>query len=448
MNVFKRLALKALFGGANNSLTWRINSSGEWVYPSDNANDYIDKGYKQLPNVYAIISLILQKSTIVPFEVYKVKDKSKERKYKAMMRDSRNIVKALKLKNEAYEKVENTDLDALLNNPNEYQSLEQLWWEIDGYKLLTGNSYLYGIEVGSKPKELHSIPSPFVDLKVSGTPFAPEFKYQVSYLKQPLQQEEIYHFKTWNPIVSDKTPSQQYLGVSPLQSCRLLLGRYYDADITQGFMFKNQGPGGLLVGESSGDITQEQAVAVQDRFKQQHTGTHKANDIIVVPSKMSWTSIGLSPVDLNILEGKSEILGELCNVYKVPIGLFSDKNSTENNMIESRKALLTDAVIPLVEARKSILNKFLAPKFGNDIVLEYDYSIFHELQEDLEKQAKIANESYILTLDERRAIMNYPPMENGQGNINLIPSGLSTLEDVTMGSGEINEDILPPDAEL
>src|SRR5690606_22732350 len=158
--------------------------------------------------------------------------------------------------------------------------------------------------------------------------------------------------KNWNPIVSTKSPANKCWGQSPLMACRRLLGRYRDADDTQGFMFKNQGPGGLLSGETDSELNEGPAQAIQDRSRQQHMGTHNANDIIVTPAKLSWTSTGLSPVDLNITEGKHEMLGELCNAYHVPIGMFSDKNSTENNMVEGRKALITDAVIPLVEGRK------------------------------------------------------------------------------------------------
>lgn len=430
---------------ANYNVTWTLNSAGEWIYPNNNSDSYINEGYKALPNVYSVISMILDKSTQVPFEVFKVKNKAKEQKYKALMIDPKNAIKALRYKSEAYDRVENSDLEALLLKPNNYQSINELWFEIDGYKMLTGNSYLYQIGAGST-QELHSIPATCVELHIKGNNFSPEFNYKVSYLDQQLPQEDIYHFKYWNPIVSGKSPNKQFNGQSPLQACRLLLGRYKDADITQGFMFKNMGPVGLLTGDKDTDITQDQAISLQDRFKQQHTGVHKANDIIITPSKLSWTSIGLSPVDLNITQGKREMLSEICNVYKVPIGLLSDTNSTENNMIESRKALITDAVIPLVEARKAVLNKFLAPKFGQDLRIEFDYTVFSEMQEDIQKQSQVAMAAYILTIDERRSIMGYDNLDPGEREKVLIPSGLSTLEDLYSMPDEINEPLLDPNA--
>lgn len=430
----------------NYNLRWTLNRMGEWVYPDNKSETYINQGYKALPNVYSIISLILSKTTIVPVEVYKVKNKSKHLKYKSMLNDPRNYAKALKYKNESLEKIENHPLEELLLNPNNYQSFAELNWEIDGYKMLTGNSYLFHIAAGST-NELHNIPSPCVDINVKGSPFSPELSYKVNYLEQTLKTEDVLHFKYWNPITSDQSPSKSFKGLSPLQSCRLLLGRYKDADITQGFMFKNQGPGGLLTGESNTDLTQEQAISLQDRFKQQHTGTHKANDIIITPSKLSWTAIGLSPVDLNILQSKRDALSEVCNVYNVPIGLLSDTNSTENNMIESRKALITDAVIPIVEARKHVYNKFLAPKFGDDIVIEYDYSVFMEMQEDIQKQAQAANTMYWISLNEKRSLTGYDQDPDPNMDKKYIPSGLTSLDELNAPVDEIDEPFLEPDAE-
>jgi HK97 family phage portal protein len=428
------------------NISLRFNSSGEWLFDNDNKNDsYINNGFKELPNVYGLIMAILKKSTIVPFEVYQVKSRANEQKYKALMQDPKNVLKALKYKALAYDKVEDSELEQLLLDPNTYQTNQELNYEIDGYKLLTGNSYAYTPKVGNKPKEIHNVPSPFVEMIVKGQPFSPEFTYQLSYLEQTIGAEEMLHFKYWSPVLGTKSPSNQYYGQSPLQACRMLLGRYKDADLTQGFMFKNQGPGGLLTGEKDTDLTQEQAISLQDRFRQQHMGVHKANDVIITPSKLSWTAMGLSPVDLNITEAKKEIVNELCNAYNYPSELFGG-DKKYNNFEQARRAALTDGVIPLVEARKDVFNKFLAPSFGN-LRIEYDYTVFHELQEDLEAQAKTASTMYWISTNEKRAMTGYDDRPEPEANELLIPSGLSKLTDVAGDMEEINEPMLDPEAD-
>src|SRR5690606_2831307 len=226
------------------------------------------------------------------------------------------------------------------------------------------------------------------------------------YLDRALPGSDIYHFKYWNPISSYSMTSQQFWGISPLKSCERLLGRYKDADITQGFQFKNMGPAGMISGGSTNpdtNLTEEQAVAVQDRFDQQHQGTYKAGSILVTPSNLKWTAFGLSPVDLNILASKEDMSIELSNVFHYPIALLSSKNSTENNMIEARKALITDCIIPLDESIKWELQKAMLPKFGDQYVIEFDYTIFSEMQEDLNKLAETYARMDWITDNEKRA---------------------------------------------
>lgn len=441
MNKLQRVLHKAIGGFASpNNIQWTINSAGEWIY-QEGSTAYIDQGYKALPNVYSIISLILSKSTIVPFEIYTKKNEQKYRKYKAALKNASTIkdhAKVIKLKNEALEKVENSDIEKLLNHPNDYQSTEQLNWEIDGYKLLTGNSILYGLPLneGGKPKELHNIPSPLVDMVVKGTPFSPVFEYKISYLENPLPGEDIMHFKYWNPIANTSMPGQQYWGVSPLKSCERLLGRYRDADITQGFQFKNMGPAGMISGGSTNpdtNLTEEQAVSVQDRFDQQHKGTYRAGSILVTPSNLKWTAFGLSPVDLNISGSKEDMAVELSNAYHVPIGMLSNKNSTENNMVEGRKALITDAIIPLVESRKQVYQRKLLPKFGDQYIIEYDYTVFNELQEDLGKLAETYVKSWWTTPNEKRAATGFDQMKDPAMDRIYVNQSLTPIEDLGMG---------------
>lgn len=450
MGTFDKLREKAIniLGGkaANYNVRWTISKSGEWIYPDSKSDTYIDKGYKELPNVYGLIEAILSKSTIVPEEYFRIKNYSKHLKYKAMM-DSGNYIKALRYKAEAYEKIENSIIEQLLLNPNNYQTREEFLYSIDGYKLLTGNSYAYHMGVGSL-HELHSIPAPCVDIKVNGNPFTPEFSYKVNYLENPLKGEDVLHFKKWNPITSGQSPTKQFKGLSPLQSCRLLLGRYKNADLTQGFQFENMGPGGMITGatNSADGLTPEQAGAIQDRFKQQHQGVHKAGDILVTPSALTWTAFGLSAVDLNIIASKKEMIDELCNVYQYPSDLMGGEKKY-NNFEQARKAAITDAVIPVVEARKAVLNKFIKNVLKEDVVIEYDYTIFPELQDDIEKLVKSAQGMYWITPNEKRVMTNYDIDPDPNMNKYYFPSGLTTLEDIASPiDDEIDETLLDPNA--
>lgn len=411
---------------------------GQFVIDEDQSTTYIDKGFKSLPNLYGIISLITQKSSIVPHEVFRITNQSKYKRYKAQMQSAvttKDYANAMVTKAQAMDKVENTEIDNLLTNPNLYQSEENFYESLDGYLLLTGNAYIYGMTTGltssgKKPSELHCLISPTVSIKAGESWRDPVLEYRLTYLTgDGIPAEEVGHIKYWNPISSFNKSEDLLYGMSPLKSCRTLLGKYREADIAQASMFKNMGVSGILSGD--GSLQEQQALKLRDRWKQLYGGSAKAGDIAITSANVKWNQIGLSPVDLKIIEGKEEILGELCNVYHVPIGMFTKVNSTENNMVESRKMFITDAIIPLVERRKSIINRWLVPKFDDKLVVEYDYTVFSEMNEDLEKLVASASQMYWINPNEKRALTNYDKSEDPMMERFYFPANLIPLEDIS-----------------
>lgn len=440
MNLIKRMFTKAQV--PYRDLTWTL-VNGQFVIDDDRSTTYIDKGYKSLPNLYGIISLIISKSSIVPHETFRVTNQVKYRKYKAQMAGAstpKDYARAMMTKVQAMEKVEGTPLDALLTKPNPHQSIEQLYKSLDGYLLLTGNAYMYGLELGGTPRELHSLIAPSVTIQVGDSFLDPVKGYSLSYMKDPIPAEEVGHIKYWNPVGKYQKVEDLVYGLSPLKSCRTLLGKYREADIAQGSAFSNMGVSGILAGD--GTLTEAQAIALKDKWKQMYGGSQRAGDIAITSANVQWHKIGLSPVDLNILEGKEEILGELCNVYHVPIGMFTKTNSTENNMVEGRKMFITDAVIPLVEERKQVINRWLAPKFGDDLIVEFDYSIFQELSEDMDKVVEAAVKSFWVTPNEKRQMTNYDVMPDPNMDKIYMPSGLIPLDEMGMESPDVDLGLL------
>lgn len=436
MNVIKKTAIYLLEKALGPRLQYSF-SAGQWLWPDDNKDIYISNGYKDLPNLYAIISLIIQKSSMVPFEVYKITNKTEYSKYSAkikMAATAKDIASCKMMLKRSVEKVENSDLENLMHNPNSTQTIQQVFEQLDGYKLLTGDSYLWAWTPGvglnaRKPIELHVPPSTMVSI-ITGDFQNPIKEYKLNYLSEPINAADMAHFKEWNPLMSGSNIQESVYGMSPLISCRKLMQKYREADIAQGSMFKNMAPAGILAGEKDASITEPQAVAIKDRWKQLYQGSAKAGDIVVTSANLKWQQIGFSPVDLNIVQGKEEILGELCNVYHVPIGMFSKNNSTENNMVESRKILITDAVIPLVESRKAVLNKWLAPKFGDDLVIEFDYTIFTEIAQEIDRMAESAIKMWWISPNEKRESTGYDKSEDPNMDKIYMPSGFTPIDQI------------------
>lgn len=103
---------------------------------------------------------------------------------------------------------------------------------------------------------------------------------------------------------------------------------------------------------------------------------------------------------------------------------------------------ITDAIIPLVERRKNVINRWLAPKFGDDLVVEYDYTCFSEMNEDLDKITDAAAKSYWITPNEKRAMTNYDKSDEEGMDDFYFPSGFTRLQDLNGDIEMIDEQLL------
>lgn len=429
---------------AASNITWRLHSGG-FVTPADSSDSYIDQGYKMLPNLYGLINLITKKSSSIPHKIFREVDSVKAREYKAAVYN-KNWQKAERLKVKAYEEVFIPELEELLAKPNDMQDEREFNQQIDGYLLLTGNSFILadmpiaGVNKG-RPKQLHGIPSPVVEI-IPGTGLDTVKGYQMTYFPgRTIDPQRMGHIKYFNPITSMQLNGDSLYGMSPLKSCRNLLGRYHSADIAQGAMFKNMGPAGIL-SETEGILQPAQIDAMRDRFRQMYRGEGAAGEIAITSANVKWEQIGLSPVDLNIIEAKKEMMNEIMNVYNVPIALFTENNSTDNNMTEAKKMFITDAVIPIAEHRKSLYNRWILPAFGDDLYLEYDYSTFPEMQEDLKAKWEWVGKMWQLTPNQQLTLMDQEESEDPLMDKHYVPSNLIPLEEIGLGVGDIDTELL------
>ena len=71
---------------------------------------------------------------------------------------------------------------------------------------------------------------------------------------------------------------------------------------------------------------------------------------------MNWTDIGLSPVDMQIIESEKWYAIMLCNIYGVLPELLGLTQKTYNNVKEAEKALTTRCAFPLLTTFRDAFN--------------------------------------------------------------------------------------------
>ena len=405
---------------------------------------FVDDGYVANDIVYSIIKLITDKAKIAPFHVYKVVDEKAAKKYKSLAAQKDINLKELEtLHKKAYELYTGDQrLNELLKYPNEEDCWSDLVEQWCGFKLITGNSFIYGklIEAGNnqgKPFELFALPSQFMAIIANINVFPPtRAGYQLYYGQMwSFDTKEILHDKYFNPQWG-VTGGQLY-GQSPLRAAAKNLTRSNEAKTASVASFQNGGPAGVLfMNDERFDPTsgQAQAQALKTAVSQKG-GSANFNSIAVSGYKVDWKQIGLSPVELNIIESEKWDLKALCNIYGVPSQLLNDSDSkTYNNQREGEKALTLRCAIPLLNALTENLNRKLHTDWGykgTNLYVDYDLSVYGELEANKAEQTAWLNTAWWISPKQKLDIMNievpdYIATEELEKL--YIPTGLQTID--------------------
>ena len=405
---------------------------------------FVDDGYVANDIVYSIIKLITDKAKIAPFHVYKVVDEKAAKKYKSLAAQKDINLKELEtLHKKAYELYTGDQrLNELLKYPNEEDCWSDLVEQWCGFKLITGNSFIYGklIEAGNnqgKPYELFALPSQYMAIIANINVFPPtRAGYQLYYGQMwSFDTKEILHDKYFNPQWG-VTGGQLY-GQSPLRAAAKNLTRSNEAKTAAVASFQNGGPAGVLfMNDERFDPTsgQAQAQALKTAVSQKG-GAANFNSIAVSGYKVDWKQIGLSPVELNIIESEKWDLKALCNIYGVPSQLLNDSDSkTYNNQREGEKALTLRCAIPLLNALTENLNRKLHTDWGykgTNLYVDYDLSVYGELEANKAEQTDWLNTAWWISPKQKLDIMNievpdYIPTEELEKL--YIPTGLQTID--------------------
>ena len=405
---------------------------------------FVDDGYVANDIVYSIIKLITDKAKLAPFHVYKVVDEKAAKKYKSLAAQKDINLKELEtLHKKAYELYTGDQrLNELLKYPNEEDCWSDLVEQWCGFKLITGNSFIYGklIEAGNnqgKPYELFALPSQYMAIIANINVFPPtRAGYQLYYGQMwSFDTKEILHDKYFNPQWG-VTGGQLY-GQSPLRAAAKNLTRSNEAKTAAVASFQNGGPAGVLfMNDERFDPTsgQAQAQALKTAVSQKG-GAANFNSIAVSGYKVDWKQIGLSPVELNIIESEKWDLKALCNIYGVPSQLLNDSDSkTYNNQREGEKALTLRCAIPLLNALTENLNRKLHTDWGykgTNLYVDYDLSVYGELEANKSEQTDWLDKAWWISPKQKLDIMNievpdYIPTEELEKL--YIPTGLQTID--------------------
>jgi HK97 family phage portal protein len=181
-----------------------------------------------------------------------------------------------------------------------------------------------------------------------------------------------------------------------------------------------------MLNDDGVEFTDTQASDLEKQWTRK-LGSEKAGKIMVTAAKFDYKQLGLSPVDLNILESQKMDLRDICNVYGVSSELLNDPdNKTNSNKKESRSALYYERVIPELDSIRDELNRWLVAPYskqdGKQYHIDYDLSAIPALQEDMEKVTKQLLDAWWITPNEKRTAQGYDTLDTF--DVPFIPANL------------------------
>ena len=326
---------------------------------------------------------------------------------------------------------------SLLKRPNPMQSGANYMRAKVGFFMLSGNAYEERVRIGSEVRELYQLRPDRMKVIPGGNGFPIGYEYKVNsrtvrWDVDPRTMDcDIRHIKSFNPL-------DDWYGLSPIEAGAYAVDQNNQAmQWMQSLLQNSARPSGALSTPEDKDLSEDQFNRLKTQIDEQYSGAANAGRPMLLEGGLRWEQMGLSPIDMQIIETKFSSARDVALALGVPpqlIGIPGD--STYSNYKEARLAFWEDTVIPLLDMFADDWNQWLA---GPDGI---------ELRPDLDQVPAIADRRMVLwdmadratdlTLNERRAMKGYEPVEGG--DTVLVNSSQISL---SMAVAPIQDEALP-----
>jgi HK97 family phage portal protein len=370
-------------------------AKGTVTWQGQNGEQQVKEGYSANDIVYSIIRLITDKVKQAPWHEYRIVDEAAYKRYTAALKSKDVNISGKQLAEMHSKSLELVKtggrITELLKYPNPTDSWGDIVEAYAAFKLITGNAYVYGKQIPmgvnkGAPLELWVMPSQYMSIiaDLNVFPILPTgYQLYLQFLQQ-FTVPEILHDKYFNP--NWNIVGNQLYGLSPLQAAAKVLTRSNEGKQAAVSNYQNGGPKGILfVADDRYDPLQSVQEA-QDIRKSlaRNQGAKNVNQIEASGYKVDYVPLGLSPVDLDLLNAENMDLRALCNVYGVPSQLLNDSaNKSYNNQKEGEKALTMRCALPMLTSIRDQFNRKFMKDWGNQkTIIDFDISVYSELQED------------------------------------------------------------------
>jgi HK97 family phage portal protein len=382
-------------------------------YRKDNYEAYADEGYRQNAIVYRCVNEIANGAACIPFKLFQGDDELDEH-----------------------------PLLSLLKRPNPSQAGVEYFQAVYSYLLLSGNNYAIRSDVGGEVRELYLLRPDRVRVKPSKTSTPEAYEYVIggkvvkTYDADPITGEsEVKHMKLYNPL-------DDYYGLSPLMAAAVDIDNHNSINKHNISLLNNGArPSGAIVFKPQSDrglpiqLSDGQRQQLRDDLNVKYTGAANAGKPLLLEGDFDWREMGLSPKDMDFLQQRNMAAKDIALCFGVPSQLIGIPDAqTYANVQEARLALYEETIMPLARRVQSDLNEWLAPVYGEEIRIEYDFEAVPAMVERRRRVYENVTQAVregIISRNEARERLGLEPIQGGDDvyiAANLFPLGNTETE--------------------
>jgi HK97 family phage portal protein len=203
-------------------------------------------------------------------------------------------------------------------------------------------------------------------------------------------------------------PTDDHYGLSRMEAAAAALDIHNAAGAWNKALLDNAArPSGALV-VSGHALSESQFERLKADLDANYQGAANAGRPLLLEGGVDWRPLSLSPKDMDFVEAKAAAAREIALAFGVPpllLGLPGD--NTHANYAEANRAFYRQTVIPLVRRTAEAIAHWLAPAFGEGLVLEPDLDAVEALSAERESLWRRVSAATFLTEDEKREAVGY-----------------------------------------
>lgn len=376
---------------------------------NDDNNSYVNFGFHFNDAVFAVVNLVAQVASTTPYKFYR----DVNGKYEEVNPADKNFQK----------------LKRLLEKPNPNDTFETLIYKEIASNLVCSESYLYKRRrlTGEKDVyQIHHIPSGACSINWKNELFREVEKVFVAagtFTETLSPSDLIIRFNA-------NLSSNSLGGKSKLSAVRRGILRSNNAKNASNALFTNTGAVGFLSIEDE-NTSKEDLQFLEKAYREKHTGVGQQGKIVFTNGKINFQKTSMSAVEMNISQTELTDLRAIASVYGVPSQLVGDvSGSTYSNYKEARKALYTNAVLPVLNNLYAKLSWELINEFKGleDVFMAIDVAKIPELQVDRKELVEYLEKAYWLNMNEKREAMGLSKIDAPEMDMILTPNNLVAIE--------------------